>query len=149
VTPSTPSLPGAPRPARAARAGALALIGLGALTTVALAAPSAPASTASRSYIVQAASTTAAERAVTAAGGRMQSVLGIIDAVSAELTPQQAAELAHRPGVTLNDNRRLDASDLRPSIPTPELRPAGIGSGGGTIAAPETGLRTHGYTWSH
>ena len=70
-----------------------------------------PSTLSPRSYIVQAASAEAAAAAVRQAGGTVIARLGIIDGVSAGLTPAAAARLAATPGLALHTDSAVRAAD--------------------------------------
>jgi serine protease AprX len=104
------------------------------------AAPSAQAS----SYIVQAASVDAARAAVNAAGGTVTHELGIIDAVSAELTTQQIQALKTISGVQafadvpVKTMGGIDANHI-PLIGVDSLHAQGINGTSVTVAVLDSG----------
>ncbi|HEX6636453.1 MAG TPA: S8 family peptidase, partial [Steroidobacteraceae bacterium] len=65
----------------------------------ATASPTAPETVVAQSYIVEGTSTEVAARAVTAAGGKVVSRLGVIDAVEATLTDHQHTRVKRTPGI--------------------------------------------------
>ncbi|HYF62315.1 MAG TPA: hypothetical protein VD886_05835, partial [Herpetosiphonaceae bacterium] len=64
--------------------------------------PTAQSQQTAGSYIVQAASSQAAEAAVAAAGGTVGQPLALINAVSAELSPAAVAQLGAASGIVLH-----------------------------------------------
>lgn len=59
------------------------------------------------SYIVQSVSTEAAAERVLTVGGEVRQSLDVINAVSADLTADQAAELRDRPGIRVYEDRTV------------------------------------------
>jgi hypothetical protein len=109
-------------------------------------------------YIVQAANTAAARRAVQSVGSAPMRDLSLIRAVAVDLTPEQARALSGLKGIKLYDDRPLGVSGLLSSVGTtvaplasltyPIVTPVASATGGVTaplltvvtpVAAPVTG----------
>lgn len=99
------------------------------------------------SFIVQASSGAAAKTAVTRVGGRVTDILDIINAVGAELTVEQAAQLRSLRGkIKVFPNKKLNVSGSAAETYYPslvgaaELHEQGITGNGVTLAVLDTGI---------